>query len=79
MQKTGQNPPPEVQDMVDRMLRRQQINKEQRAQENEQFTKVLMVAEKPSVAKMIAVSSLLNVFIHRQFIRKLFCLYQLSM
>ena len=56
MQKTGQNPPPEVQDMVDRMLRRQQINKEQRAQENEQFTKVLMVAEKPSVAKMIAVS-----------------------
>ena len=56
MAKTGQHPPPEVQDMVDRMLRRQQINKEQRAQENEQFTKVLMVAEKPSVAKMIAVS-----------------------
>ena len=56
MQKTGQAVPPEVQDMVDRMLRRQQLNKEQRAQENEQFTKVLMVAEKPSVAKMIAVS-----------------------
>ena len=31
-----------------------QINKEKRAAENEQFTKVLMVAEKPSVAKMIA-------------------------
>ena len=57
MGKTGQPAPPEVQDMVDRMLCRQQLNKEQRAQENEQFTKVLMVAEKPSVAKMIAVSS----------------------
>ena len=30
------------------------MNKERRAAENEQFTKVLMVAEKPSVAKMIA-------------------------
>lgn len=30
------------------------MNKERRVAENEQFTKVLMVAEKPSVAKMIA-------------------------
>ena len=30
------------------------MNRERRNAENEQFQKVLMVAEKPSVAKMIA-------------------------
>merc|ERR1719219_1263992 len=40
--------------MVDQFLSRQEIAKNRRLQENEQFTKVLMVAEKPSVAKMMA-------------------------
>jgi len=54
MQKTGQFVPPEIQDMVNQQLARQAANRERRMQENEQFTKVLMVAEKPSVAKMLA-------------------------
>merc|ERR1719334_29711 len=54
MQKTGQYVPPEIQDMVDKQLARQAANRERRMQENEQFTKELMVAEKPSVAKMLA-------------------------
>ena len=36
------------------MKQRSARNKELRAAENEQFYKVLMIAEKPSVAKMIA-------------------------
>lgn len=40
--------------MVDQMKQRSARNKELRAAENEQFSKVLMIAEKPSVAKMIA-------------------------
>ena len=51
---TNQYVPPEIQQMVDSQLRRQQANKDRRMAENEQFSKVLMVAEKPSVAKMIA-------------------------
>merc|ERR1719495_959391 len=54
MQKTGQFVPPEIQNMVDQQLARQAANRERRMQENEQFTKVLMVAEKPSVAKLLA-------------------------
>merc|ERR1719153_1423233 len=54
MQRTGQRVPPEVQTMVDQFLSRQEMAKERRMQENEQFVKVLMVAEKPSVAKMMA-------------------------
>ena len=54
MKKAGQSPPHEVQQMVDAMLERQRRNRERNANENEQFIKVLMVAEKPSVAKMVA-------------------------
>ena len=54
MEKNGQYAPPEVQEMIDRLRQRQQQNKERRDAENEQFQKVLIVAEKPSVAKMIA-------------------------
>ena len=54
MEKTNQYVPPEIQQMVDSQLRRQQANRDRRDRENEQFTQVLMVAEKPSVAKMIA-------------------------
>ena len=54
MGRTGQLVPPEVQAMVDQQLSRQAANRERRMQEDEQFSKVLMVAEKPSVAKMIA-------------------------
>jgi superfamily II DNA/RNA helicase len=54
MRKNGQSPPPAVQQMVDAMVQRQQRNRERNTTENEQFVKVLMVAEKPSVAKMVA-------------------------
>ena len=54
MQKTGQFVPPEIQQMVDSHLARQASNRERRMAEDEQFTKVLMVAEKPSVAKLLA-------------------------
>merc|ERR1719334_2056844 len=54
MQRTGQYVDPEIQQIVDSHLARQAANRERRMQENEQFTKVLMVAEKPSVAKMLA-------------------------
>lgn len=54
MQKAGQYPPLEVQQMINRLKQRQQQNKDRRAAENEQFSKVLLVAEKPSVAKSIA-------------------------
>ncbi|XP_002155556.4 uncharacterized protein LOC100215195 [Hydra vulgaris] len=54
MAKTGQYPPPAVQELINRVKMRQEQNKERRAAENEQFSKVLIVAEKPSVAKMIA-------------------------
>ena len=54
MAKTGQYPPPAVQNMINQVKMRQEQNKERRAVENEQFSKVLIVAEKPSVAKMIA-------------------------
>ncbi|XP_023327110.1 DNA topoisomerase 3-beta [Eurytemora carolleeae] len=54
MQKTNQSIPVEVKELVDRQLDRQQINQQRRNQEDQQFQKVLMVAEKPSVAKMIA-------------------------
>ena len=54
MEKNGQKAPPEVQEMIDRLKQRQQQNKDRRDAENQQFQKVLMVAEKPSVAKMIA-------------------------
>ena len=40
--------------MVDNFQQRQQQNKARREHEDEQFLKVLMVAEKPSVAKMMA-------------------------
>ena len=54
MQKTGQYVAPEIQQMVDSHLARQAANRERRMAEDEQFTKVLMVAEKPSVAKLLA-------------------------
>jgi len=54
MAKNGQSPPREVQDLIDRMKERSERNKERRNAESEQFMKVLIVAEKPSVAKMIA-------------------------
>ena len=54
MEKNGQHAPPEVQEMIDRLKYRQDQNKQRRDAENEQFQKVLIVAEKPSVAKMIA-------------------------
>ena len=54
MKKARQTPPRDVQQMVDAMIERTQRNRERNAAENEQFTKVLMVAEKPSVAKMVA-------------------------
>ena len=52
--KTGQYVPPEIQQMVDSHLARQTSNRERRMAEDEQFAKVLMVAEKPSVAKLLA-------------------------
>lgn len=54
MEKTGQPVPDEVQGLIDQLKDRQQRNIQQRAAEDEQFSKVLIVAEKPSVAKMIA-------------------------
>jgi len=54
MAKTNQVPPQDVLDIIDQLKRRQQINTDRRAAENEQFTKVLLVAEKPSVAKSLA-------------------------
>ena len=54
MEKNGQHAPPEVQEMIDRLKYRQEQNKQRRDAENQQFQKVLIVAEKPSVAKMIA-------------------------
>ena len=45
---------PEIQQIVDSHLARQAANHERRMAEDEQFTKVLMVAEKPSIAKAIA-------------------------
>ena len=54
MQRTGQFVDPDIQQMVDSHLARQAANRERRMAEDEQFTKVLMVAEKPSVAKMLA-------------------------
>ena len=40
--------------MVDSHVARQAATRERRMAEDEQFTKVLMVAEKPSVAKLLA-------------------------
>lgn len=54
MEKAGQAIPGEVASMVDNFQQRQQQNKMRREHEDEQFVKVLMVAEKPSVAKMMA-------------------------
>eukprot|EP00111_Clytia_hemisphaerica_P010804 TCONS_00031598-protein len=54
MEKNGQHPPHEVQRLIDQLKHRQEQNKQRRDAENEQFQKVLIVAEKPSVAKMIA-------------------------
>ena len=54
MEKNGQRAPPEVQEMIDRLKYRQEQNNKRRDAENQQFQKVLIVAEKPSVAKMIA-------------------------
>lgn len=54
MEKNGQRAPPEVQEMIDHLKYRQEQNKQRRDAENQQFQKVLIVAEKPSVAKMIA-------------------------
>ena len=54
MQRTGQYVDPDIQQMVDSHLARQAANRERRMAEDEQFTKVLMVAEKPSVAKLLA-------------------------
>ena len=54
MQRTGQYVDPEIQQIVDSHLARQAANRERRMAEDEQFTKVLMVAEKPSVAKLLA-------------------------
>ena len=41
---SGQYVPPEIQDMVDKQLARQAANRERRMQENEQFTKVVLVS-----------------------------------
>lgn len=54
MEKTNQPIPGEIQHLINELRDRQQRNNERRAAEDEQFEKVLMVAEKPSVAKMIA-------------------------
>jgi len=54
MEKNGQSAPPEIQQLIDRQKYRQEQNKQRRDAENDQFQKVLIVAEKPSVAKMIA-------------------------
>ena len=54
MEKTGQTVPTDVQALIDQLKERQKYNSERRAAEDQQFSKVLMVAEKPSVAKMIA-------------------------
>ena len=54
MEKAGQAIPGEVASMVDNFQQRQQQNKMRREHEDEQFVKVLMVAEKPSVANMMA-------------------------
>ena len=54
MEKNGQRAPPQIQEMIDRLKYRQEQNKQRRDAENEQFQKVLIVAEKPSVAKSIA-------------------------
>ena len=54
MERAGQTIPGDVAGMVDNFQQRQQQNKARREHEDEQFLKVLMVAEKPSVAKMMA-------------------------
>ena len=54
MERAGQTIPGDVASMVDNFQQRQQQNKARREHEDEQFLKVLMVAEKPSVAKMMA-------------------------
>ena len=54
MEKTNQPVLGEIQHMINDLRDRQKRNDERRAAEDEQFEKVLMVAEKPSVAKMIA-------------------------
>merc|ERR1740131_38290 len=54
MEKSGQNVPQNIQQLVEQQLARQAANRERRMAEDEQFTKVLMVAEKPSVAKLLA-------------------------
>ena len=54
MERAGQTIPGDVAGMVENFQQRQQQNKARREHEDEQFLKVLMVAEKPSVAKMMA-------------------------
>ena len=54
MERAGQVIPGDVASMVENFQQRQQQNKMRREHEDEQFVKVLMVAEKPSVAKMMA-------------------------
>ena len=54
MERAGQTIPGDVAGMVENFQQRQQQNKMRREHEDEQFVKVLMVAEKPSVAKMMA-------------------------
>ena len=54
MERAGQVIPGDVAGMVENFQQRQQQNKMRREHEDEQFVKVLMVAEKPSVAKMMA-------------------------